>query len=47
MSLVAGVLLPASVLHSWWYQALAGFVAVNTVVFALLALWKLVPRRRG
>ena len=47
MSVLAGILLPESVLHSGWYQALAGFVAVNTVVFALLALGKLIPRRRA
>jgi hypothetical protein len=47
MTIVAGVLLPSSVLHSGWYQALAGFVAVNTIIFALLALGKLIPRRRA
>ena len=47
MSVLAGILLPSSVLQSGWYQALAGFVAVNTVVFAVLALGKLIPRRRA
>jgi hypothetical protein len=47
MTTLAGVLLPSSVLHSAWYQALAGFVAVNTLVFAVLALAKLIPRRRA
>jgi hypothetical protein len=46
MTIVAG-LLPSSVLHSSWYQALAGFVTVNTLIFALLALGKLIPRRRA
>jgi hypothetical protein len=47
MTVLHGVLLPSSVLHSGWYQALAGFVAVNTLVFALLALGKIIPRRRS
>jgi hypothetical protein len=47
MTVLFGVLLPSSVLHSGWYQALAGFVAVNTVIFAFLALAKIIPRRRS
>ena len=47
MTVLAGILLPTSVLHSVWYQALAAFVALNTVIFALLALTKLIPRRRA
>jgi hypothetical protein len=45
--ILAGILLPSSVLQSDWYQALAGFVAVNTIIFAILALGKLIPRRRA
>ena len=45
-TLVCNVL-PSSVLQSGWYQALAAFVAFNTLVFACLSLWKLVPRRRA
>ncbi len=45
MSVVAGILLPSSVLQSGWFQALAAFVAFNTIVFAALSLWKLVPRK--
>ena len=47
MSIVAGILLPSSVLQSGWFQALAVFVAFNTIVFAALSLWKLVPRKRA
>ncbi|HEY1369395.1 MAG TPA: hypothetical protein VGF23_19890 [Gaiellaceae bacterium] len=47
MTVLAGILLPTSVLHSAWYQALAAFVALNTLIFALLALGKLIPRRRA
>jgi hypothetical protein len=43
---VGGILLPAEVLRSEWFQALAAFVAVNTLVYASLSLAKLFPRRR-
>lgn len=46
LTLLAGVLLPADVLHSGWFQALAAFVAINTLIYAALSLAKLVPRRR-
>ena len=44
--LAHGILLPTEVLSSGWFQALALFVALNTLVFAGLALVKLVPKRR-
>jgi hypothetical protein len=47
MTALVANLLPSSVLHSVWYQALAAFVALNTFIFALLALGKLIPRRRA
>ena len=43
---VLGILLPTDTLQSGWFQALAAFVAVNTLVYAGLALGKLLPRRR-
>jgi hypothetical protein len=46
MTIVEGILLPAEVLHSGWFQALAAFVAFNTILFGVLSLTKLVPRRR-
>ena len=46
MTVIAGILLPAEVLHSGWFQALAAFVALNTLIYAALSLSKLVPRRR-
>jgi hypothetical protein len=45
-AIVGGILLPADVLGSNWFQALAAFVAINTLVYAGLALGKLIPRRR-
>ena len=45
--MVTGVLLPSSVLQSGWFQVLAAFVAINTLVYAGLSLAKLFPRRRA
>lgn len=42
-----GILFPSSVLDSGWFQTLATFVAINTLIFAGLALGKLIPRRRA
>jgi hypothetical protein len=47
MTLQAGILFSSEVLKSDWFQALAAFVAVNTIVYAGLALAKLFPRRRA
>jgi len=44
---LAGILFSSEVLHSGWFQALAAFVAFNTLVYASLALKKLTPRRRA
>lgn len=41
-----GILLPSTVLESAWFESLALFVAINTVVFAALSLVHLVPPRR-
>jgi hypothetical protein len=47
MSILAGILFSSEVLSSPLFQALATFVAVNTLVYAGLALAKLIPRRRA
>jgi len=44
---LAGILLSASVFHSGWFQALAAFVALNALLYAALALGKLIPRRHA
>ena len=41
-----GILLPSSVLETDWFAQLAAFVAVNTIVFAALSVWHLLPPRR-
>ena len=47
MTIPLANVLPESVLHAGWYQALAAFVAFNTLLYAALSLWKLIPRRRA
>ncbi len=47
MTILGGILLPSDVLHSGWFQALAAFVAMNTLIYASLSLAKLIPRRRA
>jgi hypothetical protein len=44
---LGGILLDSDVLRSGWFQALAAFVAINTLVYAGLSLSHLVPRRRA
>ena len=45
--MVTGILLPSTVLQSGWFQVLAAFVAINTLIYAGLSLAKLFPRRRA
>jgi len=40
----AGLLFPESLLHSPWFAILATFVAINTVMYAALAVAKLLPK---
>ena len=47
MITLAGILLPSSVLHSHWFQALAAFVAINTLIYATISLAKLIPQKRA
>ena len=47
MTIIAGILFSSELLKSDWFQALAAFVAINTLVYAALSLAKLVPRRRA
>lgn len=39
-----GILLPESVLHHPAFGVLAAFVAINTLVYCVLALGKLLPK---
>jgi hypothetical protein len=47
MTHIAGILFSSEVLHSDWFRVLAAFVAVNTLVYAALAIRKLIPRRKA
>ncbi|WP_241977216.1 hypothetical protein [Cryobacterium sp. Sr8] len=40
----AGILLPESLRHTDFYAILASFVAINTVMFAALAIAKILPK---
>jgi hypothetical protein len=42
VDLLGGILLPSSVLSSAWFQSLAVFVALNTLVYVGLTFAKLV-----
>ena len=37
-------LLPESVLHSGWFAVLAAFVAINTIMYAVLATATMLPK---
>ncbi len=39
-----GILFPETLLHSEWFAILATFVAINTVMYATLALAKILPK---
>lgn len=39
----AGLLLPEEVLHTRWFAVLAAFVAVNTVIYVCLSVFKIFP----
>lgn len=39
-----GIILSDSVLHSYWFAVLAAFVALNTVMYAALAVARTLPK---
>ncbi len=45
--IMAGILFSSEVLKSWWFEGLAAFVGFNTILYAILALAKLIPRKRA
>lgn len=46
MIVPAGFLLPESVLYSDWFGVLATFVAINTVIYVVLGIIKIIPKVR-
>ena len=42
--LLAGVVLPESLMHTQWFAVLSVFVAINTVLYLTLAIIKLLPK---
>ena len=45
-SVLAGILFPASLLQTQFFQVLALFVAFNTIMYVTLAIAKMLPRLR-
>jgi len=41
---VLGILLPEGIVHSRTFAVLAGFVAINTVMYVALSIGKTLPR---
>ena len=46
VAIIYGIVLPASILLTDWYQALCLWVGFNTLVFALLSLLQILPPLR-
>jgi len=42
--LLAGIVLPVSVMQTQWFAVLSMFVAINTVLYLTLAVIKLLPK---
>ena len=42
--LLAGVVLPESLMNTQWFAVLSMFVAINTVLYLTLAIIKLLPK---
>ncbi len=47
MTSLGGIVFSSEVLRSGWFQGLAAFVAINTIIYVILALRNLFPRRRS
>ncbi len=43
-AVIAGILLPESFLQTEFFQVLATFVAINTLMYVTLAIAKMLPR---
>ena len=43
MHVPRGILLPESVLYAQWFSVLASFVAINTVIYLILGITKILP----
>jgi hypothetical protein len=43
-AILALSILPESLLHTQWYAVLAGFVAINTILYVSLSVFKILPK---
>jgi hypothetical protein len=44
VALLAGIVLPESIMQTQWFAVLSTFVAINTVLYLTLAVIKLLPK---
>jgi hypothetical protein len=44
VALLAGILLPESLMQTQWFAVLSTFVAINTLLYLTLAVIKLLPK---
>ena len=44
ISILGGVMMPESIMHTQWFAVLSMFVAVNTVLYLTLAIIKILPK---
>jgi hypothetical protein len=43
-TILAAALLPESILHTHWFSVLANFVAINTILYVSLSIFKIMPK---
>jgi hypothetical protein len=43
-TILAWAILPESLLHTQWYAVLSGFVAINTILYVSLSVFKILPK---
>jgi len=44
VTILALSVLPESILHTQWYAAMSGFVAINTILYVSLSIFKIMPK---
>jgi len=44
MTVLALSVLPESILHTHWYAVMSSFVAINTILYVSLSIFKILPK---
>jgi hypothetical protein len=44
VSVLALTVLPESILHTQWYAVMSSFVAINTILYVTLSIFKILPK---